>query len=47
MIWSIDIGETTDVASQHPEIVTRMEEIMKEAHTPSDIFPFSYETTRK
>jgi len=38
-----DIGETTDIASQHPEIVKRMEEIMKEAHTPSETFPFSYE----
>ena len=40
---SNDIGETDDVASSHPEIVTRMEEIMKQAHTPSEIFPFAYE----
>jgi arylsulfatase A len=44
---STDIGETTDIASQHPEIVKKMEEIMKEAHTPSEVFPFSYEATRK
>jgi arylsulfatase A-like enzyme len=40
---STDIGETNDVASSHPDIVKRMEEIMKEAHTPSDIFPFASE----
>jgi len=40
---SNDIGETDDVASSHPEIVTRMEEIMKQAHTPSEIFHFAYE----
>ena len=38
-----DIGEENNVASANPEIVTRMEEIMKEAHSPSEIFPFSYE----
>ncbi len=38
-----DMGETTDIASQYPEIVKRMEEIMKEAHTPSEIFPFAFE----
>jgi arylsulfatase A-like enzyme len=44
---SKDRGETTDIASKHPEIVKKMEEIMKEAHTPSEVFPFSYETTGK
>jgi arylsulfatase A-like enzyme len=38
---SKDIGETNDVASAHPDIVKRMEEIMKEAHIPSDVFPFA------
>jgi arylsulfatase A-like enzyme len=38
-----DPGETKDVASLHPDIVKRMEEIMKEAHSPSEVFPFSYE----
>ncbi|MCX6335426.1 MAG: arylsulfatase [Bacteroidia bacterium] len=38
-----DICETTDVAFQHPDIVNRIEEIMKEAHSTSEIFPFSYE----
>jgi len=41
---SKDIGETTDVASENPDIVKRMEEIMKEAHTPSKVFPFAYES---
>ena len=40
---SKDIGETTDLAPQHPEVIKEMEEIMKEAHTPSEIFQFSYE----
>ena len=44
---STDKGETTDIASQHPEIVKKMEEIMKEAHTPSEVFPFSYEQALK
>ena len=44
---SDDIGETNDVASEHPDIVKRMEEIMKEAHTPSQVFPFSYENVTK
>jgi hypothetical protein len=38
-----DIGETNNVAAQHPDIVKKMEEIMKEAHTPSEVFPFSSE----
>ncbi|MCR9199968.1 MAG: arylsulfatase [Planctomycetaceae bacterium] len=29
-----DLAEATDVADSHPEIVTRMEAIMDEAHTP-------------
>jgi arylsulfatase A len=40
---SKDIGETDDVAPAHSDIVKKMEEIMKEAHKQSDIFPFSYE----
>ncbi len=34
-----DIGETTDLAARHPEIVERMEKIMREQHTPSKLFP--------
>ena len=40
---SADEAETTDLASQHPDIVKKMEAIMKEAHLPSEVFPFSYE----
>ena len=40
---SADIGETNNVASSHPEIVKKMEGIMRGAHTPSEIFPFSFE----
>ena len=40
---STDVGETNNLASSNPEIVTRMEELMKEAHTPSKDFPFAYE----
>ncbi len=35
-----DIGETTDVADQHPDIVEKIREIMKSARTPSRAFPF-------
>jgi arylsulfatase A len=35
---SVDIGETHDVAGANPEIVERMRDIMKEAHTESDVF---------
>ncbi len=34
-----DIGETTDVADEHPEIVKRIAHIMKTARTPSKYFP--------
>ena len=40
---SADIVETNNVASSHPEIVKKMEGIMRGAHTPSEIFPFSFE----
>lgn len=34
-----DIGETRDVAAEHPDIVARIERIMREQHTPSAEFP--------
>lgn len=43
---STDIGETRNVASSNPEIVKKMEEIMKQAHSESDIFPFVFETSK-
>jgi arylsulfatase A-like enzyme len=39
-----DMAEAKDLAGSNPEIVMELEEIMKEAHTPSDIFPFSSDT---
>jgi arylsulfatase A-like enzyme len=35
-----DIAETKDVAAQHPDIVAKIEKIMREQHTPSSVFPF-------
>ena len=40
---STDIGETRNVASSNPEIVSRMEELMKEAHNQSKDFAFEFE----
>jgi arylsulfatase A-like enzyme len=34
-----DPAETTDVADKHPEIVARIEKIMRQEHTPSPEFP--------
>jgi arylsulfatase A-like enzyme len=33
-----DLGEKNNIAKQHPDIVKEMENIMDEAHTPSEIF---------
>jgi len=41
---SSDIGEKNNIAVQYPDIVEKMENIMKEAHIASEVFPFSYET---
>ena len=35
-----DVGETKDVATEHPEIVAQMEKLMREQHVPSKEFPF-------
>jgi len=40
---SSDIGEIKNVASSNPDIIRRMEEIMKEAHQTSENFQFTYE----
>jgi len=40
---STDISETKDLADSFPEIVEKMEEIMKKAHSPSPVFPFNFE----
>lgn len=34
-----DLDETTNIADQHPEIVTQLEKIMQEAHTPDEAWP--------
>jgi len=35
-----DLGETTDVAEAHPEIVAEMKRLFAEAHTPSALWTF-------
>jgi arylsulfatase len=34
-----DSGETNDVSDQHPEIMARMRQILREGRTPSEVFP--------
>lgn len=34
-----DVGETTNVASKHPDIVARLAKLMEQEHTPSKLFP--------
>jgi arylsulfatase len=34
-----DVGESRDVAAEHPEIVARMRKIMESEHVPSELFP--------
>ncbi|PYJ56104.1 MAG: hypothetical protein DME24_23225 [Verrucomicrobia bacterium] len=34
-----DPGETRDVSMQHPEIVARLDKLLREQHTPSKDFP--------
>ena len=36
---SEDIGEQTDVASEHPEIIAEIAEILQSARTESELFP--------
>jgi arylsulfatase A len=43
---SADVGEVNNIASSRPEIVKKMEEIMKEAHTASIDFPFTFELSK-
>jgi len=40
---SKDPGETTDVSSAYPDVVNRINDIIKQAHTMSDIFSFTFE----
>ncbi|MEO1011117.1 MAG: arylsulfatase [Bacteroidota bacterium] len=41
---SKDIGETTNVAEQYPDIVAEMEQLIQDARTPSSVFRFSQGT---
>ncbi|MBJ2173616.1 arylsulfatase [Aureibaculum sp. A20] len=36
-----DVSETNNVADQHPEIVAEFQEILREASTESELFPFN------
>lgn len=36
-----DPRESTDVAARHPDVVARIERLMREQHTPSTQFPFA------
>ncbi|MDP4291476.1 MAG: arylsulfatase [Bacteroidota bacterium] len=38
---SKDPGEKNNIAASHPDIVKKMEGLMKSSHTPSDVFTFS------
>ena len=38
-----DIGEQKDIATENPEIVERISNIMETAHTYSEEFSFRYE----
>ncbi len=35
-----DPNETTDVSARHPDVVTKIEQLMREQHSPSTTFPF-------
>jgi arylsulfatase A-like enzyme len=37
-----DIGESHDVARDHPRVVARIEEIMRTARTESELFPLEH-----
>ena len=43
---SADEGETTDLAASNPDLVKKMEQVMNDAHVPSDIFPFPFEISK-
>lgn len=35
-----DLGERSNIAAEHPDIIVEMEKILKEARVPSDILTF-------
>jgi arylsulfatase A len=44
---SVDPGETKNIVSARPDIMVKMEAIMKQAHIPSKDYPFAFETVKK
>ncbi|NQY09040.1 MAG: arylsulfatase [Flavobacteriales bacterium] len=44
---SIDSIEANNVAEANPEIIAKIDSMMKEAHVPSDRFPFKYEEKKE
>ena len=38
---SKDIHEDTDIAAQHPDIVKKMLEVIRQEHRPNDMFPIT------
>ena len=38
-----DPTEARDIAGDHPDVVARITQVMREAHTPSELFPFTGE----
>ena len=40
---SEDPQEQNNVASQHPEIIQQIDELMAQSHVPSPLFPFQSE----
>lgn len=38
-----DIGETTDVSADHPEVMAKVRKIFQEAREPSEVFQFPFE----
>ena len=36
-----DVGETTDVASDHPEVVARLDSLIQDSRVDSPQFPFA------
>src|SRR4030095_4238045 len=41
-----DIGQKQNVAAEHPEVIKRIEQIAKEAHTPNTMFPLTYDESQ-
>jgi arylsulfatase A len=36
-----DIGQGDDIAAKHPDIIRKLQDLMKHSHTPSKQFPFA------